>query len=106
MERQQIIDEALNSGLIRRCCECQVAKSKGDRQWLDDLTQDLYVWMAEYDEEKLKDAYNNNHINALLTRVLINWLWSNTSPYHRTYRKFERDTDEITKELEETTPDE
>lgn len=103
-DRKEIIDYALNSGLLRRCVECQVAKTKGNMEWIDDLTQDLYLWMAEYDEEKLKDAYENNHLNALISRVLINWLWSTTSPYHRTYRKFIANSDEITKEIEETTP--
>lgn len=101
MERQEIVNYALESGLLRRCCECQVARSNGDREWLDDLTQDMWVWLMTYDLDKLVDAYESNHLNALMTKVIINNLYSTTSPYHKTYRKFINSTDEITqKELD------
>lgn len=103
-DRQTIIDHLLDTGLLRTCAECQIAKSKTDRQWVDDLEQDLWVWAMTYDIDKLSDAYENNHLNALVSKVCINWLWSKTSPFHKTYREFEDITDEITKK-EENIPD-
>lgn len=98
-DRKEIIDYALKSGLLRRCVECQVSKAKTEKQFLDDIEQDLWVWIMDYDIEKLSDAYENNHLNALISRVIINWLWSTTSPYHKQYRHFLENSDEITDEI-------
>lgn len=103
-DRQIIIDNILQKRLIRTCAECQVVKSKTDKQWLDDLEQDLWVWVMTYDINKLSDAFENNHLNALISKVIINWLYSKTSPFHKTYREFEGMTDEITRK-EENIPD-
>lgn len=98
--REDIVKYLLDSRLLRTCCECQIAKSKSDKQWLDDLEQDMWVWVMTYDINKLIDAYNNNKINALITKVIVNWLWSKTSPFHKINREFGSITDEITeKEL-------
>lgn len=99
-DRSEIIDYTLNSGLIRQCVECQVAKSKCDKQWVDDIEQDMWIWMMTYDIEKLADAYKNNHLNALISKVLVNQIFSKTSQFHKNYRRYDRLTDEITpKEL-------
>lgn len=99
-DRNIIVEDLLSTGLLERCCECQIAKSKSDRQWLDDLKQDMWIWVMTYDIDKLSDAYENNHLNALISKVISHWLWSKTSPFHKTYREFEDITDEITpKEL-------
>lgn len=68
----------------------------------DDFFQDLLLILYDYDNEKLNDAYLNNHLNALVTRIIINNIYSQTSPLWTTYRKFSGKSDEITKEIEET----
>ena len=98
--REEIVDYALKSRLLRTCVECQIAKSKGNAEFLNDLEQDMWLWMMTYDLEKLQDAYENNHLNALISKVLINQIYSNTSPFYKTYKKFACNSDEITyKEL-------
>lgn len=94
--REEITDYILKTNLLRTCVECQVAKAKDNRQWIDDIEQDMWVWLLTYDIEKLSDAYEHNHMSALLTKVLINQIYSVTSPLHKTYRKFLNNSDEIT----------
>lgn len=106
-KREEIVDYTIKSGLLKRCCECQVAKTKSniDTEYLDDLEQDMWVWLMTYDIKKLSNAYENGHLNALYSKVIINWLYSNTSPYHKIYRRYTANCDEITDE-ELNIPDE
>ena len=104
MTVKDIVDIYINNGLLRECVDYQFAKVKDKSvlQFKDDFYQDLVVTLYTYDIEKLKDAHLNNHFNALVTRIIINNIWSTTSPFYRDYRRFDRRTDEITTKLEDT----
>lgn len=103
--RSDVVDYLLKTNLLRRCVECQVVKMK-DKQFMDDIEQDAWVWIMTYDEEKLINAYTNGHLNALISRYLINNLFSKTSPFYKTYLKQSDREDEITQKLIDTIPDE
>ena len=104
MTNKEIIDIYLQNGLIQRCAECQFANLK-DKQFKDDFMNDLVIILYEYDNDKMNDAHNNNHFNALVTAICIRNLWSHTSPYYKTYKKFMDRSDDITTEIEETIAD-
>lgn len=94
---QEIIDK--NTDLINKCIDIQFSRLK-DKQWKEDFRNDLFLTLLSYDEEKLRDADDNNHFNALVTAIIVNNLWSRTSPYFKAYKKFDLRTQEITdKEL-------
>ena len=101
---REIVDIYLNNGLIKTCVDYQFAKVKDKSilQFKDDFFQDLMLILYTYDVEKLNDAHKNNHFNALVTRIIINNIWSNTSPFYREYRKFNEKTDEITPQIIDT----
>lgn len=101
MENKEIVDANLD--LIRTCVECQFTKVKDrfTKQFQDDLQQDIYIALIEYDNEKLNDAVSNNHLNALITQMIINSIWSKTSPFYRKYKKFVLKSDDIYKQIEE-----
>lgn len=86
--------------LIRDCIEFQFRKlPRGDswkRQYKEDLFQDLCIALMEYDEGKFRSAEEGNHLNALITKMIINNVWSKTSPFYRKYLLF----NEITMETE------
>lgn len=98
LSNSEIVQIYLDNRLIKTCVECQFSKLK-DRQYEDDFLQDLVLILLEYDNEKLNDAHNNNHINALITRIIINNIYSVTSKYYKNYIKFNSNSDEITKEV-------
>lgn len=95
-DRETIINSVIESGLLKKCVEYQVKKAKTEIQFRDDIEQDMWVWLMGYDIDKLSDAFENNHLNALFSKVLQNWIWSSTSPYHKQYRLFGQNSDEIT----------
>lgn len=102
MTNKEIIDSYID--LIRKCVDYQFAKvkDKAVRQFKDDFFQDLIVYLYAYDPEKVMDAHLNNHMNALISSIIIKNIWSSTSPFYTKYRKFMDKSDDITTEIEET----
>lgn len=102
LSNKEIVENNLK--LISDCVSYQFAKCKDRavRELKDDFFQDLLLILYDYDNEKLNDAYLNNHLNALISRILVNNIYSSTSPLWTTYRKFSAKSDVITKEIEET----
>lgn len=62
---------------------------------MEDMWQDLIVFLMTYDNEKLNNAHHYNHINALVTRILQNQLYSNHSKFYIDYIKFGAKSDDI-----------
>lgn len=98
LSNSEIVQIYLDNRLIKTCVECQFSKLK-DRQYEDDFFQDLVLILLEYDNEKLNNAHKNNHINALITRIILNNIYSVTSKYYKNYIKFNSNSDEITKDV-------
>lgn len=98
--RADVVDYCIKSRLIEQCCECQLAKKKEDIALLADLQQDVWIWLLQYDEKKLLDAFTRGHLNALITATITNWVFSTSSPYWTRYHRQSGREDEITyKEL-------
>lgn len=104
MTNKEITDTYIANGLIAKCCDYQFQriKDKAIRQFKDDFLNDIIVFLYEYDNEKLNDAHLNNHMNALISRIIINNLYSVTSPFYMKYRAFQDRTEEITEQLNDT----
>lgn len=95
MNRQDIIDNILNTGILTTCVDYQLKRQPQHYQYRDDILEDAWVWLLTYNEDKLKDAYMGNHINALITRYLQNQLFSKTSEYYRKYIKLNSLSEEL-----------
>ena len=97
VEREEIVKYLLDSGLIEECIYYQTIRCN-DEYLKEELVQECWLWVCEYDIEKLSDAYENGHLNALITAWIQRQWFSNRSAFHYTYRKKDRVTDEITRE--------
>lgn len=87
-QRKIVYDYCRKTKLLETCNSHQCRKFNITEPEKSDLLQDLYLWLFTYDIKKLWHAYSHNHLNALITRVLHNNLYSTTSPFYRTYKKF------------------
>ena len=87
MSNKEIVEYYLNNGLIQTCVDCQFSKIQ-DKQFKDDFFQDLCIILLTYDNDKMMDAHQNGHFNALVSRIIINQIYSVTSPYYRDYYKY------------------
>ena len=99
-KRKEIIDYVIKTKLVETCVKFNTNKSS-NTYLKDDLIQECYLWLSMYDIEKLTNAYENKHINALITRFIQNQWFSKTSPFYRIYKRFDLNSEEITqKELD------
>lgn len=105
MTNNEIFDIYWNNGLIRRCISCQFAKDKAEYINMEDFQQDLCLILLTYDNDKLNDAHRKNHMNALISRMIVNNIFSKQSPYYAKYKRFKDRTEEITPEILKMTDD-
>lgn len=87
-----------NMDLIRRCIDCQFAKL--DKQFKEDFHNDLIIWLSTYSNDKLNDAVENNHLNALITKMIQNQVFSKTSKFYRDYYRWQARTNDISDIIE------
>lgn len=98
-KRKEIIDFIIKTKLVETCVRYNTNKTS-NHSIKEDLEQEAYLWLCEYDLDKLNNAYENKHLNALITRFVQNQWFSKTSPFYKKFKKFDLNSDEITqKEL-------
>lgn len=66
---------------------------------LRDLCQMVYLILLEYDEDKIRDLWENGEINFFIARIIINQYRSSNSPFHIIYRKFQERSVSIGNEI-------
>lgn len=59
---------------------------------LEDLKQDLLLYLLELDEDFLWEMIYNGQINYYLTRIVLNNVNSSTSRYYYNYKKHKNNT--------------
>lgn len=92
----EIVEEVLE--LAKTCLDYQFLRIKDEKwkmQYKDDLYQDLILFLLEYDNEKLNNAYWNKHMNALITRIIQNQIYSTTSKFYHSYLRFRLQSNEL-----------
>ena len=101
ISNQEIVHELLESKLIDDCIFFQFRKllsipgERWKQQYEQDFYQDLIVILLTYDNDKLNDAYHNKHMNALITRIIQNNIYSRSSKFYNNYLRFDLTTDDI-----------
>lgn len=64
----------------------------------DDVLQEIIIIMLEYDHEKLLEISNEHRINAFISGILRNQLFSKTSAIYRKLRRFKDKSCQLTDE--------
>lgn len=93
-----------NKDLIDKCVDCQFS-GKENKTHKADFKADLLIYLLEYDNEKLNDAVENNHLNALITKVIRNQIFSFSSKYWRQYERWDTKKDDISKVIDKDDAD-
>jgi len=103
MTNREIIDYYMNDdnggNLLKKCVDCQFAKmaktEPGKYQFKDDFYDDLVIILMEYNNEKLMNAHTHGHMNALITRIIQNNIYSASSRFYVTYLKFGNQSNDL-----------
>ena len=81
LSNKEIVDILARDKVVEEICR-KITKGK-DSDTLNDLCQDIYIQLLESD--KTQGMYERGEIKFWISRVLMNNICSNTSPYYRTY---------------------
>ena len=104
LDNRAIVDKYLENGLIEKCVDMQFIKLPRTDWWKmeykNDFFQDLIVFLLTYNNEKLNNAHHYKHMNALITRIIQNQLYSNHSEFYLKYLRLQRRSIEIDGKVE------
>jgi len=64
-----------------------VYKITSGNQLSDDLKAELFLILVEMSEDRIKRAHEQNYLNYMCVNILKKQYHSNTSPFHKMYRK-------------------
>lgn len=92
MSNQDIIEKLAKDRTIETIIS-NIAKTNDES--LNDLSQDLYIALLEKDNELINYLWDNNQMKFFITRMALNNIYSETSPYYKTYKKFQNKSEEI-----------
>ena len=85
MTKYEIIDDLAKQKKIEKFIN-NTAKTSAPE--LDDLAQDIYVYLLEYDDEKIIGMYERNELDFFIARMILNQYISTSSPFYTKYKKF------------------
>lgn len=79
-----MLNKIANERLVEEICKNLGVSPK----YMDDLVQEIYLIILEYNQEKLQSIYDKGQFNFFLTRIIKNQYFSKTSPFFKKYRKY------------------
>lgn len=79
-----MLNKIANEKLVEEICKNLGVSPK----YMDDLVQEIYLILLEYNQEKLQSIYDKGQFNFFLTRIIKNQYFSKTSPFFKKYRKY------------------
>ena len=79
-----MLNKIANERLVEEICKNLGVSPK----YMDDLAQEIYLILLEYNQTKLQEIYDKGQLNFFLTRIIKNQYFSNTSPFFKKYRKY------------------
>lgn len=90
MEVLNIVDKLARNRVVE-----DMIKNMNINDYPDDLAQEIYLILLEYDKEKIEDIYNKNQINFFISRIITNQAFSKNSPFYLNYKKWDLNKEEL-----------
>src|SRR5574344_1979126 len=86
--KNKMITKLYNEGLVQTL----VSRYADDLlpQDLEDITQDIFVYICEFSEEKIERLFDDNILNFYVVKIIKNQMKSKTSEVYKNYRKFNK----------------
>lgn len=90
MDVLNIVDKLARNRVVE-----DMIKNMNINEYPDDLAQEIYLILLEYDKEKIEDIYNKNQINFFISRIITNQAFSKNSPFYLNYKKWDFNKEEL-----------
>lgn len=96
MDRKNNIIEALAK---EKTVETLCTNMGVEQAYLDDLVQEIYLILLEYNEDKLIKMYERKQLKFFIVRIIMNQYFSKNSPFYKKYKLYDQRQD-YNKEIE------
>ena len=90
MDVLNIVDKLARDRVVE-----DMIKNMNINDYPDDLAQEIYLILLEYDKEKIEDIYNKNQINFFISRIITNQAFSKNSPFYLNYKKWDLNKEDL-----------
>lgn len=91
MGKKEIIEDLAKNKFVEN-----VTKSyKMITPYIEDLCQDIYMWLCEKDEDKIVSLYEKGELDYFVRKMIKNNICSKTSPFYTKYEKFRKNSNNI-----------
>lgn len=84
MMLDRIIEELYREKVIRNIIT-NMNVFEGD---IDDLEQEIYTILLEYDVDKIIEMYNKKQLKFFIVGIVTRQYFSKTSPFYKKYKKY------------------
>lgn len=95
--KEEIIEYLYRNNIVSDICK-NVTRSNS--YYVEDLIQEIFIILLEYNEDKLKFAYENNQLKFLISRLVTNQYNSSTSGFYKKFKKDRHNSTDITYDIE------
>jgi hypothetical protein len=88
-------------GIIKELAENKIVEelvsniTKTNSFEINDLIQDIYVFLMEYEDDKIVELYEKNQLKYFIVRMIYNNYFSVNSRYYYKYKKFINNSTQI-----------
>ena len=90
MESREIVRLLAASAIVETICQ----NIGGNDTDLQDLAQDIYLDLLRKDADLMNELWDSRSYNFYITKMVINNVFSKTSPYYEQYKRFKKQNDE------------
>ena len=84
-KKNKLLTDIYNSGKIKELLK-KIGAGENEEN-LNDLEMDIYLYLCEYEEEKLFKIWESGDFNFWMSRVICHQIHSATSKYFATYKR-------------------
>lgn len=93
--KNRIIKELATNKVVEELC-CNMG---AEQAYLDDLVQEIYLILLEYNEDKLIKMFERKQLKFFIVRIIMNQYFSKNSPFYKKYKMYDQKQD-YNKEIE------
>jgi hypothetical protein len=90
--KQEIINELAQEKIVEELVS-NITKSNSFE--IGDLIQDIYVFLLDYNDDKIIELYENKQLKYFIVRMIYNNYFSVNSRYYYKYKKFINNSTQI-----------
>lgn len=87
--RRMEVELSFNEWCKKRVVEEMIENMKIITPYNDDLAQEIYMILLEYDRDKINQMIKNKQINFFISRIIMNQVFSCTSDFYKKYVKWD-----------------